>query len=309
VDTAEDKTALGTFPYNTKVNAVIVEDDNAIRTAWIWEVEEGDNDIDDNNPIATEVTKIDADNFKIYLNAFVGADNRVAVITRAMEKAGYTDVTFASAANNEYTVTAQVKSSSGISTSLTFTTVTRWFSDSAIGAENVDNYNNAADLPDNSALIGDGSDLATITGGSVGTDITAGDNMMFTYTTKGTGNVVLTISDRSGVVYRETHGTAGSPSASVAAGQHYFYISLDNGSLNTSSTSNKVDTANDKCLCWQAGRRQLCVERYRERYHRSLRLLHAGPRRLIRTAVFRQKQLRSPRTQLGPGALCYTRAR
>ena len=247
VDTAEDKTALGTFPYNTKVNAVIVEDDNAIRTAWIWEVEEGDNDIDDNNPIATEVTKIDADNFKIYLNAFVGADNRVAVITRAMEKAGYTDVTFASAANNEYTVTAQVKSSSGISTSLTFTTVTRWFSDSAIGAENVDNYNNAADLPDNSALIGDGSDLATITGGSVGTDITAGDNMMFTYTTKGTGNVVLTISDRSGVVYRETHGTAGSPSASVAAGQHYFYISLDNGSLNTSSTSNKVDTANDKC--------------------------------------------------------------
>lgn len=87
----------------------------------------------------------------------------------------------------------------------------------------------------------------TITGGSVGTDITAGDNMMFTYTTKGTGNVVLTISDRSGVVYRETHGTAGSPSASVAAGQHYFYISLDNGSLNTSSTSNKVDTANDKC--------------------------------------------------------------
>ena len=65
VDTAEDKTALGTFPYNTKVNAVIVEDDNAIRTAWIWEVEEGDNDIDDNNPIATEVTKIDADNFKI----------------------------------------------------------------------------------------------------------------------------------------------------------------------------------------------------------------------------------------------------
>ncbi len=247
VDTAEDKTALGTFPYNTKVNAVIVEDDNAIRTAWIWEVEEDDNDIDDNNPIATEVTKIDADNFKIYLNAFVGADNRVAVITRAMEKAGYTDVTFASAANNEYTVTAQVKSSSGISTSLTFTTVTRWFSDSAIGAENVDNYNNAADLPDNSALIGDGSDLATITGGSVGTDITAGDNMMFTYTTKGTGNVVLTISDRSGVVYRETHGTAGSPSASVAAGQHYFYISLDNGSLNTSSTSNKVDTANDKC--------------------------------------------------------------
>ena len=247
VDTAEDKTALGTFPYNTKVNAVIVEDDNAIRTAWIWEVEEGDNDIDDNNPIATEVTKIDADNFKIYLNAFVGADNRVAVITRAMEKAGYTDVTFASAANNEYTVTAQVKSSSGISTSLTFTTVTRWFSDSAIGAENVDNYNNAADLPDNSALIGDGSDLATITGGSVGTDITAGDNMMFTYTTKGTGNVVLTISGRSGVVYRETHGTAGSPSASVAAGQHYFYISLDNGSLNTSSTSNKVDTANDKC--------------------------------------------------------------
>lgn len=229
------------------MNAVIVEDDNAIRTAWIWEVEEGDNDIDDNNPIATEVTKIDADNFKIYLNAFVGADNRVAVITRAMEKAGYTDVTFASAANNEYTVTAQVKSSSGISTSLTFTTVTRWFSDSAIGAENVDNYNNAADLPDNSALIGDGSDLATITGGSVGTDITAGDNMMFTYTTKGTGNVVLTISDRSGVVYRETHGTAGSPSASVAAGQHYFYISLDNGSLNTSSTSNKVDTANDKC--------------------------------------------------------------
>ena len=164
-----------------------------------------------------------------------------------MEKAGYTDVTFASAANNEYTVTAQVKSSSGISTSLTFTTVTRWFSDSAIGAENVDNYNNAADLPDNSALIGDGSDLATITGGSVGTDITAGDNMMFTYTTKGTGNVVLTISDRSGVVYRETHGTAGSPSASVAAGQHYFYISLDNGSLNTSSTGNKVDTANDKC--------------------------------------------------------------
>ena len=160
MDTAEDKTALGTFPYNTKVNAVIVEDDNAIRTAWIWEVEEGDNDIDDNNPIATEVTKIDADNFKIYLNAFVGADNRVAVITRAMEKAGYTDVTFASAANNEYTVTAQVKSSSGISTSLTFTTVTRWFSDSAIGAENVDNYNNAADLPDNSALIGDGSDLA-----------------------------------------------------------------------------------------------------------------------------------------------------
>ncbi len=86
MDTAEDKTALGTFPYNTKVNAVIVEDDNAIRTAWIWEVEEGDNDIDDNNPIATEVTKIDADNFKIYLNAFVGADNRVAVITRAMEK-------------------------------------------------------------------------------------------------------------------------------------------------------------------------------------------------------------------------------
>ena len=247
MDTAEDKTALGTFPYNTKVNAVIVEDDNAIRTAWIWEVEEGDNDIDDNNPIATEVTKIDADNFKIYLNAFVGADNRVAVITRAMEKAGYTDVTFASAANNEYTVTAQVKSSSGISTSLTFTTVTRWFSDSAIGAESVEKYNNAADLPDNSALIGDGSDLATITGGSVGTDITAGDNMMFTYTTKGTGNVVLTISDRSGVVYRETHGTAGSPSASVAAGQHYFYISLDNGSLNTSSTSNKVDTANDKC--------------------------------------------------------------
>ena len=146
----------GHLPYNTKVNAVIVEDDNAIRTAWIWEVEEGDNDIDDNNPIATEVTKIDADNFKIYLNAFVGADNRVAVITRAMEKASYTDVTFASAANNEYTVTAQVKSSSGISTSLTFTTVTRWFSDSAIGAENVDNYNNAADLPDNSALIGDG---------------------------------------------------------------------------------------------------------------------------------------------------------
>ena len=90
MDTAEDKTALGTFPYNTKVNAVIVEDDNAIRTAWIWEVEEDDNDIDDNNPIATEVTKIDADNFKIYLNAFVGADNRVAVITRAMEKAGYT---------------------------------------------------------------------------------------------------------------------------------------------------------------------------------------------------------------------------
>ena len=89
--------------------------------------------------------------------------------------------------------------------------------------------------------------MATITGGSVGTDITAGDNMMFTYTTKGTGNVVLTISGRSGVVYRETHGTAGSPSASVAAGQHYFYISLDNGSLNTSSTSNKVDTANDKC--------------------------------------------------------------
>ena len=247
VDTAEDKTALGTFPYNTKVNAVIVEDDNAIRTAWIWEVEEGDNDIDDNNPIATEVTKIDADNFKIYLRAFVGADNRVDVITRAMEKAGYTDVTFASAAGNEYSVTAQVKSSSGISTNLTFTTVTRWFSDSAIGAENVDNYNNAADLPDNSALIGDGSDLATITGGSVGTDITAGDNMMFTYTTKGTGNVVLTISDRSGVVYRETHGTAGSPSASVAAGQHYFYISLDNGSLNTSSTGNKVDTANDKC--------------------------------------------------------------
>ena len=40
VDTAEDKTALGTFPYNTKVNAVIVEDDNAIRTAWIWEVDE-----------------------------------------------------------------------------------------------------------------------------------------------------------------------------------------------------------------------------------------------------------------------------
>ena len=59
--------------------------------------------------------------------------------------------------------------------------------------------------------------------------------------------MVLTISDRSGVVYRETHGTAGSPSASVAAGQHYFYISLDNGSLNTSNTGNKVDTTNDKC--------------------------------------------------------------
>ena len=247
VDTAEDKTALGTFPYNTKVNAVIVEDDKAIRTAWIWEVEEGDNDIDDNNPIATEVTKIDADNFKIYLNAFVGADNRVAVITRAMEKAGYTDVTFASAANNEYTVTAQVKSSSGISTSLTFTTVTRWFSNSAIGAENVDNYNNVADLPDNSALIGDASDLTGLIGGPTTGNVTAGDNMMFTYTAKGTGNVVLTISDRSGVVYRETHGTAGSPSASVAAGQHYFYISLDNGSLNTSNTGNKVDTTNDKC--------------------------------------------------------------
>ena len=247
VDTAEDKTALGTFPYNTKVNAVIVEDDNAIRTAWIWEVEEGDNDIDDNNPIATEVTKIDADNFKIYLRAFVGADNRVDVITRAMEKAGYTDVTFASAAGNEYSVTAQVKSSSGISTNLTFTTVTRWFSNSAIGAENVDNYNNVADLPDNSALIGDASDLTGLIGGPTTGNVTAGDNMMFTYTAKGTGNVVLTISDRSGVVYRETHGTAGSPSASVAAGQHYFYISLDNGSLNTSNTGNKVDTTNDKC--------------------------------------------------------------
>ena len=247
VDTAEDKTALGTFPYNTKVNAVIVEDDNAIRTAWIWEVEEGDNDIDDNNPIATEVTKIDADNFKIYLNAFVGADNRVAVITRAMEKAGYTDVTFASAANNEYTVTAQVKSSSGISTSLTFTTVTRWFSDSAIGAENVDNYNNAADLPDNSALIGDKSDLTGLAGGPSASDVTAGDNMMFTYTAKGTGNVVFTISDRSGVVYRETSGTAGNP-APVSAGKHFKYISLDVGALNTSGNpTTKVDTTNDLC--------------------------------------------------------------
>lgn len=121
--------------------------------------------------------------------------------------------------------------------------------------------------------------------------------------------MVLTISDRSGVVYRETHGTAGSPSASVAAGQHYFYISLDNGSLNTSSTSNKVDTANDKCTFAGKLADGNYVWSVTENGTTVAPLLHAGPRRLIRTAVFRQKQLRSPRTQLGPGALCYTRAR
>lgn len=65
--------------------------------------------------------------------------------------------------------------------------------------------------------------------------------MAFTFTAKGTDPVVLTISDRSGEVYRETWGSTGTPSA-PSAGKHMMYISLDNGSLNTSNTSKKVDT-------------------------------------------------------------------
>ena len=52
----DDEPVAADFRLNVEVHAVIVEDDNAIRTAWIWDVEESadeDPDVDDGNMIDT----------------------------------------------------------------------------------------------------------------------------------------------------------------------------------------------------------------------------------------------------------------
>jgi len=224
----------GSFLYNNvrNISAVYDSDKNTIVAAWITDYVEGqdDPDLDDTNPIATEVTEIDVDNNVIYLNAFRGAKNRVETIENALAKAGYTDVETNPDGNGEYVVVAKIGSKTR-----NFTTVTTWYSNDVIGAVEATStvY---ADWTPGMAVIGTGEELEDL--GAV-TDCVDGDRHM-AFTFKPVAGKVTTleiVNDKNVEIYTESYTYEDS-------NLHRFYINIDNSDENSMNGSGLMATPN-----------------------------------------------------------------
>ena len=147
VNDDEDEVSTGNFRKNVEVNAAIVIDGNAIRTAWIWDVEEGaDVDEPDYAFVPTEVTKIDEDHTTIYVDATIGATNRVSVVREALLDAGYSDITYTYIKDGENANEYTFECTDRYGATATFTTETTWYgvskAEAATCTSNFDNKEN-----------------------------------------------------------------------------------------------------------------------------------------------------------------------
>ena len=226
VNDDEDEVSTGNFRKNVEVNAAIVIDGNAIRTAWIWDVKEDANPgIDDTNPVPTEVIEIDEDHTTIYLRATVGADNRVAVVREALIDAGYSDVSYAyDKATNEYTFSADDR----YGFRATFTTETIWYDDVVVGAMDIASAGTTSDWESGMVLIGSGDALDDA--GRADDCIPTDRHMVFTFKTVAGQKAELVIVDENDRnIYTESYTYSDNA-------VHSFYVNIDDSAQNYQAT-------------------------------------------------------------------------
>ena len=132
VEFASDTTTTGKFS-STRVHAVVIEDKNTLRTAWIWDVEDDESYTPGtvNKDIIVKIvsdTKIEVD-----LGANDMRDRAAAVIAKLTEE-GYTDISI-KANGTELDVTAS-KTVNNVTQETVFTTKT-YTTTKAVGGDSV----------------------------------------------------------------------------------------------------------------------------------------------------------------------------
>ena len=232
----------GKFVLNENLNAVLIYNNNddpdevrTVLTAWVWERDE-DTGLDDTSPVATEVIPpyVNEDKGKIYLQAFEGATNRMKVVSDWLARNGYTEIEYLGITGNEL----KFKALNEDKVTVNLTTVTTWYNAKAIGAVNITNWSAPADvanIPDYVPLFGTGgTDWSGVFGSAVNDTNNTQEiwAVIFDNTEDSGQNVVVTISNDSGPVYKQT--------LTGMTGRGIFYIDVKDA--NSNKHSNEVAT-------------------------------------------------------------------